>query len=49
MEGLSTQVLAEFDSEIRFKMLAIKGDKKRGLGLLHKLDKAFDGKRMLNP
>ena len=41
MEEISTQVLAEFDSEIRFKTLALKGDKKRGLELLAKLDKAF--------
>jgi predicted transcriptional regulator len=41
MEELSTQALAEFDSEIRFKTLALKGNKKRGLELLVKLDKAF--------
>ena len=41
MEELSTQALAEFDSEIRFKTLALKGDKKRGLELLDKLDNAF--------
>lgn len=41
MEEISTQVLAEFDSEIRFKTLALKGNKKRGLELLAKLDKAL--------
>ena len=41
MEELSTQALAEFDSEIRFKTLALKGDKIRGLDLLAKLDCAF--------
>ncbi len=49
MEELSTQALAEFDSEIRFKTLALKGDKKRGLELLDKLDKAFGVKRVLIP
>ncbi len=49
MEELSTQALAEFDSEIRFKTLALKGDKKRGLELLDKLDKAFEPKRALTP
>ncbi len=48
MEELSTQALAEFDSEIRFKTLALKGDKKRGLELLDKLDKAFGVKRVLS-
>ena len=49
MEEPSTQALAEFDSEIRFKTLALKGDKKRGLELLDKLDKAFSAKRALTP
>jgi len=51
MEELSTQALAEFDSEIRFKTLALKGDKKRGLELLAKLDTAFGEsvKRVLTP
>jgi predicted transcriptional regulator len=51
MEELTTQALAEFDSEIRFKTLALKGDKKRGLELLAKLDKAFSEsvKRVLTP
>ena len=45
MEELSTQALAEFDSEIRFKTLALKGDKKRGLELLDKLGKVFGVKK----
>ena len=45
MEELSTQ--AEFDSEIRFKTLALKGDKKRGLELLVKIDNAFSAKSVL--
>lgn len=32
MEELSTQALAEFDSEIRFKALASTGDKKKAYG-----------------
>jgi len=42
MEELSTQALAEFDSEVRFRALAAKGDAKRGLALLDKLDNHFD-------
>lgn len=41
MQELSTQALAEFDSEIRFKTLALKSDKLKGLELLAKLDAAF--------
>ena len=41
MEELSTQVIAEFDAEIRFKTLSLKGNSKRGLELLDKLDGAF--------
>lgn len=38
IEEMSTQTLAEFDSETRFRMLAAKGNPKRGLELLDKLD-----------
>ena len=38
IEEMSTQTLAEFDSEIRFRALASLGDTKRGLELLDKLD-----------
>jgi plasmid stability protein len=41
MEELSTQALAEFDSEIRFKALASTGNKAKGLKILDKLDKHF--------
>jgi hypothetical protein len=42
IEELSTQALAEFDSEIRFRALAASGDTQRGLELLDKLDKHFE-------
>jgi len=41
IEELSTVVLAEFDSEVRFKTLALKGNKQAGLDLLDKLDSSF--------
>ncbi len=41
MEELSTQALAEFDSEIRFRALAASGDIDKGLRLLDKLDHHF--------
>ena len=41
VEELSTQALAEFDSEVRFRALAAKGNKTKGLKLLNKLDKHF--------
>jgi len=41
MEELSTQALAEFDSETRFKALAATGNKAKGLELLDKLDQHF--------
>lgn len=43
MEELSTQALSEFDSEIRFRALAATGNRKKGLDLLNKLDKHFEG------
>ena len=43
MEELSTQALAEFDSEIRFKALAATGNKARALKLLDKIDRHFSG------
>jgi predicted transcriptional regulator len=42
IEELSTQALAEFDSEIRFRALAATGDIQKGLKLLDKLDAHFD-------
>lgn len=38
IEEISTQTLAEFDSEIRFRAMAATGNSKRGLKLLDKLD-----------
>ena len=40
-EELSTQVLAEFDAETRFRALAASGDTTRGLEILDKLDAHF--------
>ncbi|MCF6236833.1 MAG: toxin-antitoxin system HicB family antitoxin [Gammaproteobacteria bacterium] len=41
VEEFSTQALAEFDSEVRFRALASRGDIDKGLNLLDKLDKHF--------
>ncbi len=41
IEELSTQALAEFDSEIRFRALASSGSVEEGLKLLDKMDKHF--------
>jgi len=41
VEELSTQALAEFDSEVRFRALAARGDVTKGLELLDKLDSHF--------
>ncbi|MCP4296495.1 MAG: toxin-antitoxin system HicB family antitoxin [Proteobacteria bacterium] len=38
IEEMSTQTIAEFDSETRFRALAALGNPKRGLELLDKLD-----------
>ena len=43
MDELSTQALAEFDSEIRFRALARSGNSTQGIKLLDKLDTQFDG------
>jgi predicted transcriptional regulator len=37
-EELSTQALAEFDTEVRFRTLAAQGQVARGLEILDKLD-----------
>ena len=42
MEELSTQILAEFDSEVRSRALASRGNPNRGLKLLDKLDAHFE-------
>ncbi len=41
VEELSTQALAEFDSEVRFRALAARGDTSKGPSLLDKLDDHF--------
>ena len=41
IEELSTQALAEFDSEVRFRALASNGDINKGLKLLDKLESHF--------
>jgi hypothetical protein len=41
IEELSTQALAEFDTEVRFRALAARGNAARGLDLLDKLDAHF--------
>ena len=41
VEELSTQALAEFDSEVRFRARAARGDVSKGLHLLGKLDRHF--------
>ncbi|MFV0277665.1 MAG: toxin-antitoxin system HicB family antitoxin [Parahaliea sp.] len=38
IEEISTQTLAEFDSELRFRALAASGSARRGLELLDKLE-----------
>jgi HicB family len=40
-EEWSTVALTEFDTETRFRLLAAKGDPKRALRILDKLDTAF--------
>lgn len=42
IEELSTQAIAEFDTEVRFRAMAATGDTKKGLELLDKLDEHFD-------
>ena len=43
IEELSTQALAEFDSEVRFRAIAASGSVKKGLHILDKLDAHFEG------
>lgn len=42
IEELSTQAIAEFDTETRFRAIAATGDTTQGLALLDKLDKHFN-------
>ena len=48
IEEWSTVALTEFDAETRFRLLAAKGDTKRALSLLDKLDAAFAKGRKSN-
>ena len=41
IEEISTQAIAEFDTEVRFRALAATGDTRKGLELLNKLDAHF--------
>lgn len=41
MEELSTQAIAEFDAETRFRAMAARGSIDQGLKVLDKLDRAF--------
>ena len=41
IDELSTQAIAEFDSETRFRAFAARGDVNEGLAILDKLDKHF--------
>ncbi len=43
IEELSTQALAEFDSEVRFRALAATGKINKGIAVLDKLDAHFGG------
>jgi predicted transcriptional regulator len=45
IEEWSTVALTEFDAETRFRVLAAKGDAKKALQVLDKLDAAFDKNR----
>lgn len=45
IEEWSTVALTEFDAETRFRLLASKGDPKRALNLLDRLDAAFAKQR----
>jgi plasmid stability protein len=44
LEEISTQALAEFDTEVRFRALAASGNTEKGLAILDKLDSLFEGK-----
>ncbi len=42
MEELSTQAIAEFDAETRFRVMTAKGSVEKGLDILDRLDQAFE-------
>lgn len=41
MEELATISIAEFDAELRFRAMAVRGSARKGLALLDKPDSAF--------
>lgn len=41
VDELATVALAGYDAEVRFKAMAVRGNKKTGLALLDKLDRRF--------
>lgn len=41
MEELSTQAIAEFDAETRFRAMAASGNVDKGVAILDKLDSSF--------
>lgn len=41
MEEFSTQAIAEFDAETRFRSMAARGSVKKGLKVLEKLDRSL--------
>ncbi len=43
MEELSTQAIAEFDAETRFRAMAARGSVQKGLRVLDKLDAELGG------
>jgi len=45
LEELSTQAIAEFDAETRFRAAAAKGSIEKGLEVLDRLDKAFQPRK----
>jgi len=45
IEEWSTVALTEFDAEARFRLLAAKGDARKALRVIEKLDAAFAKKR----
>jgi len=45
MDGLSTQAIAEFDAETRFRAMAAKGSIEKGLAVPDKLDNSLGSRR----
>jgi plasmid stability protein len=43
LEELSTQAIAEFDAESRFRALATKGSMEKGIDVIDRLDNALQG------